>query len=47
MIKMRGVIGKDGNVRNIGVTASSALWKINEAAYQKMLDSLQQQTTTS
>jgi hypothetical protein len=42
LLKMHGVVGMDGYVRTIGVAAPQELWKTNQQAYQKMLDSLQQ-----
>lgn len=42
ILKMRGVIGRDGYVRVIAVFAGQASWNMNEAAYQKILDSVDQ-----
>lgn len=46
VLKMRGVIGADGYVRNIGLGAPQSLWNKNQEAYQKIIDSLQQKAAS-
>lgn len=41
-ISMKGMIGKDGYFRTVGIVAEKSNWERNKEAYQKMLDSVQQ-----
>ncbi len=41
-LKLRGVVGKDGYIRMIGVFAPESDWKLNSAAFQKILLSVDQ-----
>lgn len=42
VINMRGLFGKDGYVRTVGVVAAKNNWDRNQDVYQKMIDSVQQ-----
>ena len=46
IMKMRGVVGRDGYIRTIGLLAPQTKWNMNTEAYQKVIDSLRQISTT-
>ena len=45
-INMKGMIGKDGYLRTVGIVAEKSNWERNKEAYQKMLDSVQQKDSS-
>lgn len=45
-INMKGMLGKDGYLRTVGIIAEKSNWERNKEAYQKMLDSVQQKDSS-